>query len=45
MHHRQRICLQLSETIKQDHPNHFEDFYAEYEMKYLKKKDRETEAE
>ncbi len=36
---------ELSETIKQDHPNHFEDFYAEYEVKYLKKKDRETEAE
>ena len=30
---------ELSETIRQDHPHHFEEYYDEYANKYLKKKD------
>jgi len=30
---------ELSETIRQDHPHHFEEYYDEYAAKYLKKKD------
>jgi phosphate:Na+ symporter len=30
---------ELSDQIKQDHPHHFEEYYEEFQAKYLRKKD------
>ena len=34
---------EMSETMHQDHPHHFEEYYNEYAAKYLKKKDLQEE--
>ncbi len=35
---------EMSETIKQDHPHHFEDYYNDYATRYLKKADLREES-